>query len=413
MQTVLMTGAASGIGRAAALRFAAAGWACVLVDKDAAALEDLRPQLHTAPGVEHRLLAVDLTQPADVSAMADQLPMLDALINNAGMSDTSGVPLVEQASEQFMRVLGLNLLAPAALVQACSARLRSGARIVNVASGAGLHAIPFRGTYSASKAGLIAQSQALAAARPDWCVTVLCPGFVRTELVDSLIATGRLKPEQALAKIPLGRMADPQEMADALMFLASEDAAFLGGQVFALDGGSSVYGGSMRFSPTQHTPVSVQVMTDWRVNGDPDGHWAVLASNNAAADGGAYAASLDVSVLSAANLLTGIHAAARRYTASCKSVASLTVLLPTPAPDASWERQGEAAAARMLIATLACELAPRAMRINALEVNASLLADSQARAALLPLIQYVGGPRAQYLTGQTLCLGGQTRVSYG
>src|SRR5690606_4018111 len=144
-----------------------------------------------------------------------------AILNNAGATESSTLPLVEQDTERLERLLALNLAAPAAVVDACSHLLKPGARVVNVASGAGLAAIPWRGAYSPSKAGLIAQTFALAEARPDLCVSVLAPGFVRTELVEGLIQAGRLKPEGAVAKIPLGRMAAPAEMAQALFFLAS------------------------------------------------------------------------------------------------------------------------------------------------------------------------------------------------
>lgn len=400
MQTVLITGAASGIGRAAALHFAALGWRCVMVDRDDAALASLRPRLCATAGAEHLALQADLTRDDQIGHLAAQLPELDALINNAGMSDTSGILLAEQEATQLARIVALNLAAPAALVRACAHRLRPGARIVNVASGAGLRAIPLRGGYSATKAGLIAQSQALAAARPDWRVTVLCPGFVRTELVESLMAAGRLDPRQAVAKIPLARMADPQEMAEALCFLAGEGAAPLHGQVLALDGGSSVYGGSVPFNPAQHAPLAADAPLAWSTYGDADGRWAGLQDRVDASAGAAansYAAVLDASALDASDSIASVHQAARRYADRHARHASLTLLLPALAPDADWERRGIAAATRMLVATLACELAPRALRINAVE-----LAAQQTPSTLIPLLRYVGGPRAQYLTGQTL-----------
>ena len=178
MQTVLITGAASGIGRDAARRFAAAGWQCVLVDHNEQALHALGRTLPSPASAAHVLRTVDLTDAEQVASLRDGTPALDAILNNAGMSDASNTPLAEQAPAQMARLLALNLAAPAALVDACTHLLKPGARIVNVASGAGLHAIPWRGAYSPSKAGLIAQTRALAATRPDWCVTVLALSLI-------------------------------------------------------------------------------------------------------------------------------------------------------------------------------------------------------------------------------------------
>ncbi|MDB5895786.1 MAG: fabG 3, partial [Rhodoferax sp.] len=164
MSTVLITGAASGIGRAASQLFARAGWLCVLVDRDKKSLDRLVDRL---PGTGHVIRHVDLTDPVQITGLGRGLPQLDALVNNAGLSDDTGLALAEQSSAQVDRLLALNLDAPAAVFTACSLLLQPGARIVNVASGAGLRATPWRGAYSASKAGLIAQTRALAGLRPD------------------------------------------------------------------------------------------------------------------------------------------------------------------------------------------------------------------------------------------------------
>jgi NAD(P)-dependent dehydrogenase (short-subunit alcohol dehydrogenase family) len=342
------------------------------------------------------LRTIDLTDPKQVASLGDGMPELDAILNNAGMSDSSNTPLAEQGPAQMGRLLALNLAAPAAVVDACARLLKPGARIVNVASGAGLHAIPWRGAYSPSKAGLIAQTLALAQARPEWCVTVLAPGFVRTELVDGLIQAGRLKPEGAVAKIPLGRMAAPAEMAQALYFLASPGAQPLSGQVLAVNGGSSVFGGSQPFAPATLDPLPLDLPMRLEVCGGDAAPWQAAAQ--APTEGPHYAACLDVSPLHGepAGLLQAVHAAAARFAARHQQQASLTVLLPSEKAR-RWQDAGDAAAARMLVATLACEWGSRALRINALEVPRD--ADPQL---LHPLLRFVCGAAAQYLTGQTL-----------
>ena len=116
---------------------------------------------------------------------------------------------------------------------------------------------------------------ALAAARPDLVVTALCPGFVRTELVERLIAAGRLDPRQAIEKTPLGRMADPAEM---IRCLASPDAEAIRGQVISLCGGPSIYGGSRAYQPSSAAVRSLATPLALSVSGDPTGRWAALIS---------------------------------------------------------------------------------------------------------------------------------------
>lgn len=398
LTTVLITGAASGIGRAAAFQFARQGWRCVLVDRDGAGLDILFQALQPPASAKHLVHVTDLTRDSDIQALAVNVPPLDALVNNAGISDSLNLPLVEQTGEDLDRLLALNLHAPAALVQALAPRLGWGARIVNVASGAGLRAIPWRGVYSPSKAGLIAQSQALAQARPDWCVTVLSPGFVRTELVAGLIAAGRLKPEGVLAKIPMGRMAEPAEMAAALCFLASPAAALLSGQVLALDGGSSVYGGSQPLPASKLSSLPISAQLALAVEGSEPAPW--LPEPSPSPPLSAYRACLEAGVCQAApgRRLHAVHTLASRFASRYGQQASLTLLLPKPAA-VDWFEAGEAAAIRMLVATLACEWGARALRINALELGAGI-----GPKQLAPLVHFIAGAGAQYLTGQTLSL---------
>ncbi|HLU03335.1 MAG TPA: SDR family oxidoreductase [Advenella sp.] len=408
--TVLITGAASGIGRASAMLFASRGWRCVLVDRNATALAEVMAMLaplRTTEGVHgaHLSRAVDLTVPADTQSLADPTLALDAVINNAGMSDTSGLPLTDQDAAQLDRLVALNLRAPARVIDAVAAQLAPGARIVNVASGAALHAIPWRGAYSATKAGLLAQTRALAAARPDLCVTVLCPGFVRTELVAELIAIGRLQPKNIVAKIPLGRMAEPQDMAESLFFLASEDAVALSGQWLSVDGGSSIFGGSKPFAPAAQQPLSFGCAVDYRLAGNPTAAWtAAMADAGSQATHSAeaeprYSATLDFSCLQVkeGQLLQAVHEAARRYVSGNGPHSSLTLLLPANRDSVRWQQAGDMASARMLVCSLACELGASAMRINAIEI------DRDARPqTLVQLLRFVGGARTQFLTGQTI-----------
>ncbi len=418
MSQVVITGAGSGLGRAAAHRFASAGWRCILVDHDAAALARVFGQITAASaaasaasggdgGHQHR--RIDLTAPGEVASLATVEGPIDAVINNAGRSDASGQALVDQPPLAQAALHALNLKAPAAVVTALAPRLVPNARIVNVSSGAGLRAIPLRGWYSATKAGLIAQSTALSRARPDWIVTVLCPGFVRTELVEQLIAAGRLDPAQAVSKTPLGRMAQPAELADALLFLASAAASPIRGQVLRVCGGSSVYGGSQPCPQATARLVPIDARTAVSVIGGADGSWrraieAQMAGRLSPA-AAAYPAILDVGPMQHAGttaLLEAIQSSARAFARTCERDASLTFVLPSDdEPSAGrtqdWAQAGAGAAARMLVATLACELATRALRVNAISI-----VRSQTPERVAPLLEYLMGARAQFVTGQTV-----------
>lgn len=392
MPAVLITGAAAGIGRAAARRFARDGWRCVLVDRDGAALATTVAGLSAPEAGRHEAVETDLTDAGGINSLTERIGPLDALVNNAGMSDRTNRPVVEQDGDDWRTLLALNLDAPARLVDALTPRLVAGARVVNVASGAGLRAIPWRGAYSASKAGLIGLSQALARERPDLRVSVLCPGFVRTELVDRLIAAGRLELSRVTAKIPLGRMAEPEELAEAIRFLAGADSGVPSGLLLSVDGGSSVFGGSQGFAPANVAPVSSETPLCLRVVGDVAGAWSAVCQQ-----GDGYAAVLDVSPLRAppGDRLAAVHEVARRFAQEHVHQASLTLLLPAGGSE-DWRQAGDLAAAGMLVASLACEWGARALRVNALSVSRD---DPEAVA---PLLRFIAGAGAQYLTGQVL-----------
>ena len=390
-ELVVLTGAASGIGRAAAQAFAARGNTCLLLDRDEAGLAKAAG---TLPG-QHHVLACDLTDPASfghIAATVAGLGRVQVVANNAGMSDTSGIPMAEQTMDQLDRLIALNLRAPAALIRALRPHLAPGARVVNISSGAGLRAIPFRGAYSPTKAGVIGLTHALAASDPGLSATALCPGYVRTELVESLISAGRLDPAQAVTRVPLARMASPAEMAEALVFLASPEAAPLNGQALSYDGGSSVFGGSISFNAAEAAaPVAMDTPTAFAVTGAYDLAALLPAS-------GSYEAQVDAGALTAGNAFAAVHAAAVRFAKGGARPASLTLLLP-PAPT-DWIAAGDHAAAVMAIATLACEWGRSGLRINALELRGPV-----APQALAGVLSWVGGARAQYLTGQVIPLG--------
>ncbi len=244
---VLVTGAAAGIGWATARAFAEAGDRVLLADIDGSRAAARALEL----GAGHQAITVDMADPNAVAAMiariAAQHGRLDVLVNNAGRID-GGTPVTEQTPEGFRSLLALNLGGTATASEAAAALMRrqGGGVIVNVASGAALRAIPLRNGYSASKAGVVAltRNHACAWARDGIRVNAIAPGYTRTELVDRLIAEGRVDPAKAARRIPLGRMGEPAEIAAAILHLASPDAAYMTGALLVADGASHAYGGS-------------------------------------------------------------------------------------------------------------------------------------------------------------------------
>ncbi|WP_312408579.1 SDR family oxidoreductase [Comamonas sp.] len=426
MPAVLITGAASGIGRAAALQFAQQGWDCLLVDISPA-IAALPAHCLAQGAASAQAFVLDLTDAQALAELGRQLaalPALDALVNNAGISDSSGRPLAEQAPAQWQRLLRLNLQAPPALFDTCLPRLKPDARIVNVSSGAGQKAIPWRGLYSPSKAGLIAWSLSLAQRYPELGVTTLCPGFVRTELVQGLMDAGRLALADAVAKIPLGRLAEPEEMAAALVFLAQPQAHVLSGQVLSVDGGSGIYGGSSRcaLNPAVPAPLQTPLHLQLQAGRDAacDGAWLQAlqadAPAHAAATGERCQGVVSTQALAPAggDLLEALLSAGQQFAAAHARDASLVLLLPAGAPHGmpAWQHQTALAAARMLVATLACEWATQGLRINALLLSPEQ-ATGAAVAQLLPLVRFLAGAQAQFVTGQSLDISGTKERHHG
>jgi NAD(P)-dependent dehydrogenase (short-subunit alcohol dehydrogenase family) len=188
---------------------------------------------------------------AAVQAVQARFGRIDALVNNAGIAEQAGSTL-EQTAEGFDRVLAVHLRGTFLVTQAVLAVMRGQPRdargcrgaIVNLGSIAGLGGIPGRNAYSAAKAGVLGMTRALAAewAREGIRVNAVAPGYVRTALVAQLVARGALDGRALAARTPLGRMAEPDEIADAIAFLASPAASYVTGATLAADGGWSALG---------------------------------------------------------------------------------------------------------------------------------------------------------------------------
>jgi len=238
-QIAVVTGAGRGIGRAIALKFAGAGADVVCVSRTAENSEKVAGEVR-ALGRKAWAHAVDVADSASVNAAAEKIlaeaGRVDILVNNAGV--TRDGLLMRMSDEDWDTVLDTNLKGAFLFTKAFSRsfiKQRSG-RIINVASIIGLIGNAGQVNYAASKGGLIALTKSVARELGSRGITVnaLAPGFIETDM------TAGLKEEwkaEMLKKIPLNSLGQPEDIAEAALFLASKAARYVTGQVLTVDGG--------------------------------------------------------------------------------------------------------------------------------------------------------------------------------
>ncbi|MGQ3071702.1 MAG: SDR family NAD(P)-dependent oxidoreductase [Ferrovibrionaceae bacterium] len=242
---ILIAGAAKGIGRATAERFVGEGARIAAFDRDEQALSALAAALPgsvTLPG--------DVADPAAVAAVvqaaASALGGLDGVVNAAGIDLLADIEAMTLADWQ--RVVAVNLTGPVLVMQAAYPYLKAagGGTIVNVSSAAGLSPLARRTAYCASKAGLQMASKALAieAAAFGIRVNAVCPGAVETDLFRSSIdaaADPQAAYEAVRARYALRRVAEPAEIAAAILWLTGNDSSYVTGTSIAVDGGRTFH----------------------------------------------------------------------------------------------------------------------------------------------------------------------------
>ena len=238
-QIAVVTGAGRGIGRAIALKFASEGADVVCVSRTAENSEKVAGEVR-ALGRKAWALAVDVSDAAAVTAAADKIlkecGKVDILINNAGV--TRDGLLMRMSDADWDIVLNTNLKGAFLFTKAFTrsfVKQRSG-RIINVASIIGLVGQAGQANYAASKAGLIGFTQSVAKELGSRNITVnaLAPGFIETDMTAVL---GDDKKAEILKNIPLNSLGQPEDIANAALFLASPGARYVTGQVLTVDGG--------------------------------------------------------------------------------------------------------------------------------------------------------------------------------
>jgi 3-oxoacyl-[acyl-carrier protein] reductase len=248
-KVVLITGAGSGIGRATALLFAKEGARVVVTDVDAFSAEKTRSQIDQAGGIAHAIV-LDVSQEVQV-AMAiataiETFGRLDILHNNAGISVLK--PITETTEADLDRLIGINLKG---VMFGCKHAIptmvaQGGGIIINTASELAFVGQPLYSAYCATKGAVLSFTRALAT---EWAakgirINAVCPGPTRTPMLQAefdLAENPEGEEKAAVLSIPAGRLGTPEDIAQVVLFLASDDAQFVHGAAIVADGGRTIF----------------------------------------------------------------------------------------------------------------------------------------------------------------------------
>ena len=245
-KTVIVTGAASGIGRAIAARLCDEGAVVAIFDRDAAGGDRVAVEL-SEDGGSASSHAVDITDPAAVEAAVEAFERsvgpVQALVNNAGWD--AAMNFLDSEPELWRQLIDINLIGPLNVTKAVLSRMlqqRSG-RIVSIASDAGRVGSSGESVYAACKGGIIAFTKSVARemARTGITLNVVSPGPTDTPLFANFDASGKLAKALQRA-IPMGRLGRPADYPGLVAFLLSDDAAFITGQTISVSGGLTMHG---------------------------------------------------------------------------------------------------------------------------------------------------------------------------
>ncbi len=244
-KVAFITGAGQGIGRVTALLFAMEGATVALLDMDADKVKSVAREIESAGGTASAV-GCDISNKSNVTAAIDdarsRLGALHILVNNAGVTLTR--PFIDTTEEEIDFLVGVNLKGTIFASQAAARHMAQsgGGAIVHDASNAGLVGRPWQPVYGATKAGIISltKAMALALAKDNIRVNCICPGSIDTPMLRTALASsGNFDDnwKKTGMVIPLGRIGEPEDIAHATLFLASDEARYITGVALPVDGG--------------------------------------------------------------------------------------------------------------------------------------------------------------------------------
>ena len=247
-KVAMITGASRGIGRAIGLRLAGAGAKVVVSSRRLENVQTVADEIKAAGG-EALAIQAHVGRPDDVTSLMTQtvetFGRVDVAVNNAGANPHFG-PLLTADEGQWDKILDTNAKGAFRVCQAVVPHMEAqgGGKIINIASVAGLRPSPGMGVYSVSKAALIMLTQVLAMelGRANIQVNCIAPGVIKTRFSQMLWQTPQIA-EPILAKLPLGRFGEPEDVAGLALYLASPASDYVTGAVFVVDGGMNVAAG--------------------------------------------------------------------------------------------------------------------------------------------------------------------------
>jgi NAD(P)-dependent dehydrogenase (short-subunit alcohol dehydrogenase family) len=246
-RVAIVTGAGRGIGHGVALGLAREGADLVLVSRTAPELEALAAEIEGL-GRSAIVALADVREPqavqAAVDAAVERFGQVDVLVNSAGIPMVS--PTTELSLEDWHRAIDINLTGTFLFCQAAGKVMLKQQRgsIINIGSIHSFQGIPMRAAYAASKGGVLQFTRSLAMEWAPHGVRVNCisPGWIRTPLQDQLVAAGKLDRAPIVARTPIRRMGEVEDLVGPVVFLASDESSFVVGEQMVVDGGWGVYG---------------------------------------------------------------------------------------------------------------------------------------------------------------------------